>query len=130
MGRRRDKRRIGRGNTQMTAATGGGAAAVVTRGLGAVIATTTAGDQQKHPYRKRAGSVHELSCQAADHPRDERGTGETGSISRPQDAQRTGAALPTGFSQDPPRIRRRERTSLVKNRMRGALVAYELSVCK
>src|SRR6516162_6552888 len=32
--------------------------------------------------------------------------------------QRAPGLLPTAFSQDPPRIRRRERTSLVKNRMR------------
>ena len=32
--------------------------------------------------------------------------------------QRTPGPPPTAFSQDPPRLRRRERTSLVKNRMR------------
>src|SRR4051794_11585717 len=32
--------------------------------------------------------------------------------------QRAPGPPPTAFSQDPPRIRRRERTSLVKNRMR------------
>ena len=51
----------------------GGPAGVVTRGLAAAIATTTAGGQQKRPCRKRAGSVHELSCQAQDCAGDERG---------------------------------------------------------
>ena len=46
---------------------------MVTRGLAAAIATTTAGGQQKRPCRKRAGSVHELSCQAQDYAGDERG---------------------------------------------------------
>src|ERR1700730_365622 len=32
--------------------------------------------------------------------------------------QRTPGAAPTAFSQDPPWLRRRERTSLMKNRMR------------
>src|SRR5215472_14637454 len=32
--------------------------------------------------------------------------------------QRNASPAPTAFSQDPPRLRRRERSSLVKNRMR------------
>jgi len=62
-------------NMGIPRATRGGPAGVVTRGLAAAIATTTAGGPRERPCRKRAGSVHELSCQAQDWAGDERGTG-------------------------------------------------------